>query len=73
MKTKVRRAREFDVRSLPRSLRTLQFTKAEARRIDLAAAAIGRPGEGPSFGRNVLLNATDEILRSNARSRKGKM
>jgi hypothetical protein len=74
MKTTVRRARaagsrpgyprEFDIRSLPSGMRTMQFTLAEVRQIEKAATKIGLAGEGASFGRNIVLHVAAEILRS---------
>jgi hypothetical protein len=63
-----RRAREFNLRYLDPALRTMQFTPAEVRRIEKAATVSGYPGDGASWGRNMLLHDVGVILRSGAKA-----
>jgi len=66
----MRAPREFDLAGLSPSLRTMQFTPAEVRRIEKAANLCGwRRGEGPDFARKILLRAVAQILREPARTR----
>jgi hypothetical protein len=45
----------------------MQFTVAEVRRIEKAATLCGwRRGEGPDFGRNILLRVVAQILKEPA-------
>jgi hypothetical protein len=72
MKTTVRRIRaagsrrrhpqEFDLRHLGPGYRTMQFTLAEARLIEKAAAVSGYPGDGAAFGRDTVLHVAAEIV-----------
>jgi hypothetical protein len=59
-----RRARGFNLRHLGPALRTMKFTPAEVRRIEKAATLSGYPGDGASWGRNMLLHDVAVILRS---------
>ena len=73
MKTITRRAhvtrREFDLRFLKPSFRTVRFTLAEVRRIEKAAKICGwRAGEGAGCARLLVLRNVAAILRSARRS-----
>jgi hypothetical protein len=67
MKTTVRRRAAA---SRP-ALRTMKFTPAEVRRIEKAATVSGYPGDGASWGRNMLLHDVAVILRSGAKAPAG--
>jgi len=50
---------------------SVQFTQAEVRRINKAAAICGwKKGEGAGCARQLVLRSVAEILRSEARSRR---